>query len=255
MLGSCVCSGLAEEWCSAAEAAKVCAGRARRLAAAVGPGGADSPALLGLVAPARNSLHSLRSCHSDTRAESEVEAREYARGPQALRCSPCRPHQAQAPGRAPGTNSPPDCLCPGSPQQMRATPCPHSPLRNRWLFSEKEPRLGRRCFSSENHLGARKAVGGRAAGRICGAEERRRGVGARTRALRYLTREHCPSETSAASEASCERDPHPSTAGESAPQGRPPQLSPKALPPVASPARAFRRRCLGSAFEPTCPTR
>jgi len=40
------------------------------------------------VVPPRNSLHSLRSCHSDTRGEPEVEAREYARGPRALRFSP-----------------------------------------------------------------------------------------------------------------------------------------------------------------------
>ncbi len=49
-----------------------------------------------------------------------------------------------------------------------------------------------------------------------------------------LTREHCLSETSAASEASCERDPDPSSAGESGSEAsRPPHLRHAGLPPVA----------------------
>src|SRR5205085_6133469 len=47
---------------------------------------ADCTAMLGLAAPSRNSLRSLRSLRSDRRAESDHEAR-CARGPQALRFS------------------------------------------------------------------------------------------------------------------------------------------------------------------------
>jgi len=50
----------------------------------------------------RNSSHSLRSCHSDTRGEPEVEAREYARGQRALRFSP--PPMRPAGGSAQATS-------------------------------------------------------------------------------------------------------------------------------------------------------
>ena len=51
----------------------------------------DCTAVLGLVAPLRNSLHSLRSLWSNRRNESEHEARGYARRPRALRSS--SPHR------------------------------------------------------------------------------------------------------------------------------------------------------------------
>ena len=51
----------------------------------------DCTAVLGLVAPLQNSLHSLRSLWSNTCNESVHEAREYARGPRALRSS--SPHR------------------------------------------------------------------------------------------------------------------------------------------------------------------
>jgi len=63
----------------------------------------DCPALLGSVAPSRNSLRSLRSLRSNRRAESDHEAR-CARGPRTLCCS--APH-------------------------MRAVRCPAAPLQNR----------------------------------------------------------------------------------------------------------------------------
>ena len=56
----------------------------------------DCLAVLGLVAPPRNSLRSLRSLRSNRRGESEHEARGYARGPQALRSS--APHMRAGPG-------------------------------------------------------------------------------------------------------------------------------------------------------------
>ena len=67
--------------------------------------------------------------------------------------------------------------------------------------------MGSRCVNPRRWS---KGASGQAGARLCGAEQRRVGVGARTRAHPKLTREHCLSETSAASEASCERDPNPS---------------------------------------------
>jgi hypothetical protein len=55
----------------------------------------------------------------------------------------------------------------------------------------------------------RQAVGGCALARLCGGEERRVSVGARTRALRELTRRICSSATNAVSEASHAARPKP----------------------------------------------
>jgi hypothetical protein len=54
-----------------------------------------------------------------------------------------------------------------------------------------------------------QAVGGCALARLCGGEEHRVSVGARTRALRELTRCDCPSATNAVSEASFAARPKP----------------------------------------------
>ncbi len=86
------------------------------------------------VAP-RNSLHSLCSLRSNTRGESDHEARGYARRPQPW---PCRPRWAQAPSRSPGTNSPLDCSCPGSPPRRRTG----APPRTRPRLCEAAPVLG-----------------------------------------------------------------------------------------------------------------
>jgi hypothetical protein len=64
-------------------------------------------------------------------------------------------------------------------------------------FSNKEPSL------------PRQAVGGCAVACLCGGEEHRASVGARTRALRELTRRNCPSATNAVSEASFAARPKP----------------------------------------------
>jgi hypothetical protein len=55
----------------------------------------------------------------------------------------------------------------------------------------------------------RQAVGGCAVARLCGGEEHRVSVGARTRALRQLTHRLCSSETNAVSEASYAVRPKP----------------------------------------------
>ncbi len=57
-------------------------------------------------------------------------------------------------------------------------------------------------FSHKEQALPRQAVGGCALVRLCGGEERRVSVGARTRALRKLTRRNCLNATSAASEVS-----------------------------------------------------
>ena len=180
-----------------------------------GPGGPTPLRCSPLWPTARNSLRSLRSLCSINRAGSEVEAREYTRGPQGLRCS--APH-------------------------MRATAGPHRPLRNRSLCSaQPHPRcMAARCLHGGLPPPCREAAGGGPAGRMGGAEQRRVGVGACTHALPELTREHCLSATSAASEASCERDPDPSSAGNSGPQGPTAADKPRRAP-ARGLARATRR--------------
>ena len=176
--------------------------------------GGDRPVMVGPYPdrcsgfwPAHNSLRSLRSLRSGSVRESVDEAREYARRPQ-----PCAAQRRK-------------CAPPGS----RPRPCRH----HGWFSNDVEHK---RWF--------RKGLCGFGAARICGGEpghkqssgllvpgerpgpwprcglqgEQRRASGrARTRAHPRLTREHCLSATSAASEASCERDPNPSSGRESAP--------------------------------------
>jgi hypothetical protein len=64
-------------------------------------------------------------------------------------------------------------------------------------------------FSNKEISVPRQAVGGCAEARLCGGEERRVSVGARTRALRELTRRNCSSATNAVSEASFAARPKP----------------------------------------------
>ena len=112
----------------------------------------------------RNSLHSLRSFRSNSRGESEVEARA-ARVPSALlRCSP--PHKSPPPGTA-----------------HRAVTLV--------------------VFDDAYHRGAGKAVGGCASAATYAAPSSTELMAARAqRALRVLTRRDCPSATNAVSEAS-----------------------------------------------------
>ena len=63
--------------------------------------------------------------------------------------------------------------------------------------------------SNKEQVVPRQAVGGWAGARLCGGEEHRVSVGARTRALRELTRCDCPSVTNAVSEASFAARPKP----------------------------------------------
>jgi hypothetical protein len=66
----------------------------------------------------------------------------------------------------------------------------------------------------------RKAVGRWAGARLCGGEERKVSVGARTRALRNLTRRGCSSATNAVSEASSAARPKPEHRSEVEPQAK-----------------------------------
>jgi len=65
------------------------------------------------------------------------------------------------------------------------------------------------AFSNKEQVVSRQAVGGCAGARLCGGEEHRVSVGARTRALRELTRRNCLSTTNAVSEASFAARPQP----------------------------------------------
>ena len=74
-----------------------------------------------------------------------------------------------------------------------------------------------------------------------GGEKRRAGVGARTRALRHLTREHCLSEANAVSAASSFARPQAEQRKGVGAQRRPPHISPAGLPPAAVLAPAVQR--------------
>jgi hypothetical protein len=63
--------------------------------------------------------------------------------------------------------------------------------------------------SNKEPVVSRQAVGGCAVARLCGGEEHRVSVGARTRALRQLTHRICSSATNAVSEASYAVRPEP----------------------------------------------
>ena len=83
----------------------------------------------------------------------------------------------------------------------------------------------------ERNMSPRKGTAGRAAQRLCGAEERRAAVGARCkRALPLLTRRICLSAVSAANVASYAARPQTEHRRGVGPQGRPPQSERRTLP-------------------------
>ena len=101
--------------------AKARAGGRQRLASAVGACGTDSPALLVLLACRITHYASCaRSVQTDAASQSWKRAARAAKSPAVL--GPCRPRRALRPGRSPGTDSPPDCPCPGSPSDARCQP-------------------------------------------------------------------------------------------------------------------------------------
>ena len=122
---------------------------------------------------------------------------------------------------------------------LRSSPSPTQPgtgrphaLRGRWFLGQSvrpaagvEPAAGRAPqaragskagldarpsnFSNKEQVVPRQAVGGWVLARLCGGEEHRVSVGARTRALAQLTRCDCSSATNAVSEASFAARPKP----------------------------------------------
>jgi len=150
---------------------------------------AGCPAMLGLAAPAPNSLRSLRSLRSDSVAESEDNSR-CARGRK-----PCASRRLRGAPRA----------------------CPHAPLLlHQWVGSSRTPLpIQRIRFVHRSGLAksmrlveqallahtapSRQAVPG--GGDFWGEEQRRAGLGARS-ALGCLTRRRCLSAVSAANVAS-----------------------------------------------------
>jgi hypothetical protein len=76
------------------------------------------------------------------------------------------------------------------------------------FHSNKEPSVPS-PFSYKEQVPPRQAVGGCAVARLCGGEEHRVSVGARTRALRQLTHRICSSATNTVSEASYAVRPKP----------------------------------------------
>jgi hypothetical protein len=101
--------------------AKDRAGSRRRLDEAVGAFGTDSPALLGPMAcRITHSARFARCVRTDAASQLLKRAARAAMSPAVL--GPCRPRRALRPGRSPGTDSPPDCPCPGSPSDARCRP-------------------------------------------------------------------------------------------------------------------------------------
>ena len=143
------------------------------------------------VAP-QNSLSSLRSHRSNSRGESDVDAR-CARRPQDW---PCRPRRSRRTGRSPGENSPPDCSSPGSPSRRH---------RNR-PHRAPPAALNRRWFSSGRTYVTRKGAFGQAAARLWSAEQRRACGPARS-ADQQLARRGCLNAASKASEVSSAAGP------------------------------------------------
>ena len=176
-------------------AAKPRSGRARRFASAVV---ASRRLLCGARSrgPPRNSLRSLRSLRSDSRGESDDEAR-CARG-----------HAPSAPRRLPRSDA----------------PSPNAPLLNRW-GSPTVPSLtlGGAPIGKPRPRASRQVAPG--VGDFWGGGERRFEVGARS-ALRRLTRRGCLSAVSAANEASSAARPRTEHRSGVDAQHRPPQHEP-----------------------------
>ena len=147
----------------------------------------------------QNSLHSLRSLRSNTCSESVYEARGTARRPQGLRASPS--HTQPATGRPQALRAN-DVLGEGCWQAagIEPTACRAPQARHR-ARAGLDARLLPFHLTKEPPV-PRLAAGGCAQARLCGGEERRVSVGARSRALRQLTHRICSSATNAVSEAS-----------------------------------------------------
>jgi hypothetical protein len=149
------------------------------------------------VAP-HNSLHSLRSLRSNRCGESVDEARGYARRPK-----PCAPRRRTGapPHTRPQLGEETPVLCWRRARAgHRARP---SPGKRACGARQGAGSMPAACqLTSPSSITSRKAWGRPVPGCVCDGEERSPGVGARTRALRKLTRRGCSSATSAASEES-----------------------------------------------------
>jgi hypothetical protein len=190
------------------------------------------------------------SLRSNSRRESEDEAREYARRPQALR--PCRPRQAGGPAVRQAQTVRMDCLCPGSPSPPQTAPPPDTARRSApaLVFGGAQNTVpakvwagGRWCACAQPRVspdtnspyglfvpGERPGLRPGAACKAAGVPAR-----ARTRALRHLTHGGCSSAANAVSAASSAVGP-----GLRVPQGTPAQQG-QAAARHRPPAHAFAR--------------
>jgi hypothetical protein len=149
------------------------------------------------VAP-QYSLHSLRSLRSNSCGESDHEARGYARRPKPS--APRRRTGAPAHTR-PRLGAGAMVLCWRRARAgHRARPSPRGAPAARGKPRARCPWLAK--HSPPRTIASRKAWGRPVPGCVGDGEERSPGVGARTRALRKLTRRKCLNATSAASEVS-----------------------------------------------------
>ena len=153
-----------------------------------------------------------------TPATSQMTKRAARAGPE-----PCAPRALQAapgqrPGPSPGTNSPLDCLCPGSASQARPAaaqprPCGH----------QRDVRRSK-CTTVWARL-----RGGQCRGEFATARSGGLGVGARS-ALRDLTRRNCLTTASAASGGSFSARPR-DRAPQRTPRSGASQSEPRRWPP------------------------
>ncbi len=170
--------------------ARRCVGRRQRRA--------DCAAVLGFRSRRITRFTRCARCARTDCGESAHEAREYARRPK-----PCAPRRR--------TGAPPHTAH-GFARQHLFFVGGRSQAGHRARLSPRRAPAARgnsraRCPRVATHPPPRTIVparlgAGRRWGCVCDGEERSPGVGARTRALRRLTRRNCPSATSAASEAS-----------------------------------------------------
>jgi hypothetical protein len=167
------------------------------------------------------------SLRSNSRRESDDEARGYARRPQALR--PCRPRQAGGPAVRQAQTVRMDCLCPGSPSPPQTAPPPGTARRSAPALASGRAQIP---------VPAKAWAGGRWC--AC-AQPRSAGflARARTRALRHLTHGGCSSAVSEANVASSAVGPRArASQGTPAKQG---QAAARRRPPAHAFARAERR--------------
>ena len=183
-------------------------------------GCADCPAVLARWACRRTRCTHWRSFRSDMLRQVSSRSAPAAR-------RPSRGGPGQRPGPSPGTNSPQDCLCPGSVRR-RPTSRPHRAppaARNQLWHAGRWPATL-----------VSKDLGRPVPGCVCGAEERSHPrVADRRKASRRANRVRGPVPGWAAQQHARERPSYSRARGWRAPQGTPRSGAPQSQPGAGRP--------------------